>query len=112
MSTRKIVGVEALARIATPQMGFASPAAYVELAERNQRIDALTYVMTRAVAKHVVEFDGLPCSINVSPMSLERVEFADLMEAAVCESGSTASSSRWKSPRAGRSSLACMRSRR
>ena len=68
MSTRKIVGVEALARIATPQMGFASPAAYVELAERNQRIDALTYAMTRAVAKHVVEFDGLPCSINISPM--------------------------------------------
>jgi len=87
MSTRKIVGVEALARIATPQMGFASPAAYVELAERNQRIDALTYAMTRAVAKHVVAFDGLPCSNNISPMSLERVEFADLMEAAIRESG-------------------------
>ena len=87
MATRRIVGAEALARIATPQMGFASPAAYVELAERNQRIDALTFAMARAVAKHVVAFDGLPCSINISPMSLERVEFADQMAAAINEAG-------------------------
>lgn len=87
MATRKIVGAEALARIATPQMGYVSPAAYVELAERNQRIDALTYVMARAVAKHVAEFGGLPCSINISPMSLERVDFADNMAKAVEDAG-------------------------
>ncbi|MBK8839176.1 MAG: EAL domain-containing protein [Hyphomonadaceae bacterium] len=87
MTTRRIVGAEALARIATPQMGFASPAAYVELAERNQRIDALTYAMARAVAKHAVAFEGLPCSINISPISLERTEFADLMEGAINEAG-------------------------
>lgn len=87
METRKIVGAEALARIATPQMGFVSPAAYVELAERNQRIDALTYVMARAVAKHAVTFNGLPCSINISPMSLERPEFPDLMAKAIQEAG-------------------------
>jgi len=87
MMTRKIVGVEALARIATPQMGYASPSAYVELAERNQRIDALTYAMARAVAKHVAGFDGLPCAINISPMSLERIDFADHMAAAINEAG-------------------------
>lgn len=87
MATRRIVGAEALARIATPQMGFVSPAAYVELAERNQRIDALTYAMARAVAKHAVTFGGLPCSINISPMSLERTEFPDLMAKSVEEAG-------------------------
>jgi EAL domain-containing protein (putative c-di-GMP-specific phosphodiesterase class I) len=87
MATRRIVGAEALARIATPQMGFASPAAYVELAVRNERIDALTYAMARAVAKHVREFAGLPCSINVSPISLERADFADLMEKAIGDAG-------------------------
>jgi diguanylate cyclase len=87
MATRKIVGVEALARIATPQMGFASPAAYVELAVRNQRIDALTYAMARAVAKHVVSFGNLPCSINVSPISLETEDFAEQMAKAIGESG-------------------------
>lgn len=86
LATRRIVGAEALARIATPASGLASPAAYVELAERSQRIDALTFVMARQVAKHVAEFDGLPCSINISPLSLERVEFADQMAAAITES--------------------------
>lgn len=87
LATRRIVGVEALARIATPSAGFASPAAYVELAERSQRIDALTFVMTRQVAKHVAEFGGLPCSINISPLSLERPEFADQMAVAITDSG-------------------------
>lgn len=87
LATRKIVGAEALARIATPTSGLASPAAYVELAERNHRIDALTFVMARQVAKHVAEFDGLPCSINISPMSLERADFADHMAAAIADAG-------------------------
>lgn len=87
LATRQIVGAEALARIATPTAGLASPAAYVELAERSQRIDALTFVMARQVAKHVAEFNGLPCSINISPLSLERPEFADQIAAAVTESG-------------------------
>jgi EAL domain-containing protein (putative c-di-GMP-specific phosphodiesterase class I) len=87
LADRRIVGVEALARIATPSAGLASPAAYVELAERSQRIDALTFVMAKQVAKHVAEFGGLPCSINISPLSLERPEFADQVAAAIAESG-------------------------
>ena len=93
LADRRIVGVEALARIATPSAGLASPAAYVELAERSQRIDALTFVMARQVALHlkefghVKEFGDLPCSINISPLSLERPEFADQMAAAIAESG-------------------------
>lgn len=87
MTTRRTVGAEALARIATPQSAHASPAAYVELAERIQRIDALTYTMARAVCKYVATFQGLPCSINVSPVSLSRVEFADELAAAITESG-------------------------
>lgn len=87
LATRRIVGAEALARIATPTSGLVSPAAYVELAERSQRIDALTFVMARQVAKHVAAFDGLPCSINISPLSLERVEFADQIAAAITEAG-------------------------
>jgi EAL domain-containing protein (putative c-di-GMP-specific phosphodiesterase class I) len=84
---RKLVGAEALARIATPQSGLVSPAAYVELAERSERIDALTYVMARAVAAHAAEFNGLPCSINISPMSLERPAFADKVAQAIGDSG-------------------------
>ncbi len=87
LDDRKLVGAEALARIATPQSGLVSPAAYVELAERSERIDALTYVMARAVAGHAVGFNGLPCSINISPMSLERPAFADNIAQAISDSG-------------------------
>lgn len=87
LATRQIVGAEALARIATPTAGLVSPAAYVELAERSQRIDALTFVMAGQVARHAAEFNGLPCSINISPLSLERVEFADQMATAITETG-------------------------
>jgi EAL domain-containing protein (putative c-di-GMP-specific phosphodiesterase class I) len=89
MKTRKIVGAEALARIATPN-ALAAPAPYVELAERNQRIDALTFAMARVTAKHVAEFDAiaaLPCAINVSPVSLEQADFADRMAAVIAEAG-------------------------
>ncbi len=87
LATRRIVGAEALARIATPGAGLASPAAYVELAERSHRIDALTYVMARAVAGHVKDFGGLPCAINISPLSLERVDFAANLAAAIAGAG-------------------------
>ncbi len=87
MQTRGIVGAEALARIAQPAAGHAAPAPYVELAERVQRIDALTLVMARTVAGHVAGFGGLPCSINISPSSLNRPEFADEIAAALTEAG-------------------------
>jgi EAL domain-containing protein (putative c-di-GMP-specific phosphodiesterase class I) len=88
MATGRIAGAEALARIATPQGGASAPAAYVELAERSDRIDALTYAMTRAVGKHVASFaDYLPCSINISPVSLENADFAPAMAALIAEAG-------------------------
>jgi EAL domain-containing protein (putative c-di-GMP-specific phosphodiesterase class I) len=43
--------------------------------------------MARAVAGHVADFNGLPCSINMSPMSLERPGFADQIAKAITDSG-------------------------
>lgn len=85
----KIAGAEALARIASGQT-LAAPGPYVDLAERSHRIDALTLAMARATAKHVASFNAvrnLPCSINISPSSLERAEFAELLAQAVGEAG-------------------------
>ncbi len=87
LPTRAIVGAEALARIASANSGLAAPAGYIELAERSQRIDALTLVMARAVAGHAATFGGLPCSINVSPISLSTAGFADALAAAITQSG-------------------------
>ena len=87
MGTRAIVGAEALARIASPNAGLASPAGYIELAERSQRIDALTLAMARAVAGHAGTFGELPCSINLSPLSLANIPFADALAAAITNTG-------------------------
>lgn len=91
MATGVVTGAEALARIATPHIPYANPVPYVELAERNNRIDALTFAMTRAVARYVADLGStgiyLPCSINISPASLEKLDFPDLMADAVRTAG-------------------------
>lgn len=91
MATGEIAGAEALARIAVTPTEFANPVPYIELAERNNRIDDLTFVLTRIVALHTRDFavDGrpLPVSINVSPVSLTRLGFPDMMANAVEQVG-------------------------
>src|SRR5215510_9719341 len=83
MTDRRICGAEALARISVTQNDFANPVPYIELAERNNRIDDLTFVMARLVALHTKGFfvDGrpLPVSINISPVSLRSLQFPDMM---------------------------------
>lgn len=91
MADGRIAGAEALARIATSPSDFANPVPYVELAERNNRIDDLTIAMTRVVAQHAKGFhiDGqpLPVAINISPVSLSWRDFPDVMAAAVQSAG-------------------------
>lgn len=90
VATRRVTGVEALARIAGPQASLMSPGPYVELAERNNRIDALTLAMARGVATHVADFNriaSVPCAINISPVSLDRPEFAAQIASVVGETG-------------------------
>jgi EAL domain-containing protein (putative c-di-GMP-specific phosphodiesterase class I)/ActR/RegA family two-component response regulator len=95
MADGRIVGAEALARIAVTQTEYANPVPYVELAERNNRIDDLTFVLTRIVALHTKGFfvDGetMPVSINISPLSLTRLNFPDMMANAVAGVGVPAS---------------------
>lgn len=91
MASGRITGAEALARIAVTQTEYANPVPYVELAERNNRIDDLTFVLTRIVALHTKGFfvDGqpLPVSINISPLSLTRLNFPDMMANAMAGVG-------------------------
>lgn len=91
MADGKISGAEALARIAVTQTDFANPVPYVELAERINRIDDLTIAMTRLVAGHARTFfvggQPMPVSINISPASLKRLEFPDLLAEAVQQAG-------------------------
>jgi len=91
MSTGLITGAEALARIAVTPTEFANPVPYVELAERNNRIDELTIALTHIVAKQAKTFFSagkpLPVSINISPISLQRRDFPDILADAVQAAG-------------------------
>ena len=91
MASGVITGAEALARIAITQTEYANPVPYVELAERNNRIDDLTIALTRIVARHTKTFVSagkpLPVSINISPISLKRRDFPDLLAEAVQAAG-------------------------
>ena len=89
IATGKISGFEALARIGAPQ-NLNGPGPYVELAERSNRIDALTFAMMRSVAKIVLDLNeaaNLPCSVNISRSSLEKPEFANQLAAVVTGAG-------------------------
>jgi EAL domain-containing protein (putative c-di-GMP-specific phosphodiesterase class I)/CheY-like chemotaxis protein len=87
MNDGRLAGAEALARIITAPYEFASPVAFVELAERNSRIDGLTLSMARVVARHARHFyvgvRPMPVSINVSPVSLDRLDFPDRLAQAI-----------------------------
>jgi EAL domain-containing protein (putative c-di-GMP-specific phosphodiesterase class I) len=91
----RVTGAEALARIATSPSDFANPVPYVQLAERNNRIDDLTIAMARAVAKYargfLVRNKPLAVSINISPVSLKRLDFPDILKDAVEQAGLPAS---------------------
>lgn len=91
MATGVITGAEALARIAVTATEFANPVPYVELAERNNRIDDLTIALTHAVARHAKTFFSagkpLPVAINISPVSLQRRDFPDILADAVQAAG-------------------------
>ncbi|MFT3724334.1 MAG: EAL domain-containing response regulator [Hyphomonadaceae bacterium] len=91
MATGEITGAEALARIAVSPTELVNPVPYIELAERNNRIDDLTFVLTRIVALHAKGFfvggKPMPVSINISPVSLTRISFPDMMANAVEQIG-------------------------
>jgi len=73
LASRRIVGVEALARIQHPDRGIVYPDLFIARAEELGQIDALTDVVLR---RAVMEFASLDClagatlSVNVSARSL------------------------------------------
>jgi EAL domain-containing protein (putative c-di-GMP-specific phosphodiesterase class I)/FixJ family two-component response regulator len=91
MRTGRISGAEALARIEMPGTPRAAPSSFVELAERTHRIDALTFAMAGVVSRYVASWisDGivLPCSINISPTTLDRIDFPDALARVIERAG-------------------------
>lgn len=91
MRDRRIAGAEALARIAVTSSEVVNPVPYIELAERNGRIDEFTFVLAGIVARRVRGFylgiRPMPVSINISPLSLKRLDFPDQLARTVEAAG-------------------------
>jgi EAL domain-containing protein (putative c-di-GMP-specific phosphodiesterase class I) len=76
--------VEALVRWEDPELGTVEPARFIPLAEQHGLIDALTQWGLRTALRQWLDWreEGIDTSIafNISALSLEQLEFPDLVE--------------------------------
>jgi EAL domain-containing protein (putative c-di-GMP-specific phosphodiesterase class I) len=76
--------VEALVRWEDPELGPIEPSRFVPLAEEHGLIDDLTHWGLRTILKQWIDWheEGIDTSIafNISALSLERLDFPDLVE--------------------------------
>lgn len=91
IATRRLVGVEALARWQHPQHGLLGPAAFIDAAEECDLIVPLTEIMLRKSLQQWQQWqrDGLELglSVNVSMRCLSRLGFPDWIVAETMAAG-------------------------
>jgi EAL domain-containing protein (putative c-di-GMP-specific phosphodiesterase class I) len=91
VATGRIVGVEALARWSSATHGAVAPDVFIPIAEQHGLIDQLTEQMMAAVLRQMrlwtAEGLALRASVNVSMLSLRRLDFPDRLLAQVDASG-------------------------
>ena len=84
LSTRRIVGLEALVRWQHPSLGLLEPAAFIDMAEQTGLIRPLTHAvleqaLRQCAACHAQGMD-LTVAVNVSPRSLMDPRLVDIVE--------------------------------
>ena len=81
LTTRKFIGVEALCRMRHPRLGMVSPDRFIDKAEESELIIHITLAVLRKSMSDWKRWrqSGLDIklSVNVSPISLQQIEFAD-----------------------------------
>jgi diguanylate cyclase (GGDEF)-like protein len=88
LESRRIVGLEALIRWQSPELGLVPPMKFIPLMEETGMIlEAGAWALARAVADHARWLQlGLPAprvAVNVSPIQLRKRDFVSTVEAAV-----------------------------
>jgi len=82
-----IIGVEALARWDSPELGLVPPAAFVQVAEETGLIDALGMFTIRRAFEDSRRWPGLRVAVNVSAVQLRAGDFVDRIDALAREVG-------------------------
>jgi len=89
--TRRVVGVEALARWTDPMLGRVGPDEFIPVAEQSGLIDALgAHVLRRAledVTANRAQLAGINLAVNVSPIQLRHADFGQRLMRLVNERG-------------------------
>ncbi|MCR3956129.1 MAG: EAL domain-containing protein [Gudongella sp.] len=82
LTTKRITGFEALARLKLEDLGFVSPLEFIDIAERRQLIYDLGRIILKESCEfisgaHAMGFDDIGVSINISGIQLLRKEFVE-----------------------------------
>ena len=88
-SSRQIIGVEALLRWNSPELGHVNPAVFVSVAEEFGLIDELGMAVLFAACGQAAFWPGLKMSVNVSPAQFSNAAFIDTISAAMARAGIT-----------------------
>jgi diguanylate cyclase (GGDEF)-like protein len=92
LETDTLVGVEALVRWIHPELGFISPAEFVEISEANGYIDKLGFwVLSQACADALHLPSHMTVAVNVSPLQFIRCDIVQMVKDALARSGLPAS---------------------
>jgi diguanylate cyclase len=86
-SGEKIVGVEALARWPHPTRGLISPAEFIPIAEHSGLIIELGARVLRRACNDGKAWPDLTVAVNVSPLQFRQLDFVDVVERILVETG-------------------------
>jgi diguanylate cyclase (GGDEF)-like protein len=86
-SGEKVVGVEALARWPHPTRGLVSPAEFIPIAEHSGLIIELGMRVLRRACLEGKAWPGITVSVNVSPLQFRRLDFVNMVERTLMETG-------------------------
>ncbi len=81
LTTRKFIGVEALCRMRHPRLGMVSPDRFIDKAEESELIIHITLAVLKKSMSDWKKWRqaglDIKLSVNVSPIALQQIEFAD-----------------------------------
>jgi diguanylate cyclase (GGDEF)-like protein len=84
---RSVRSYEALVRWRHPVRGIVAPGHFIPIAEESDLIDKLGEWVLRRVCRDLWRLGGFPVALNVSPMQLRRVDFAERFAAVLRDTG-------------------------
>jgi diguanylate cyclase (GGDEF)-like protein len=86
-ANRSVRSYEALLRWRHPVRGVIPPGQFIPIAEESDLVDKLGEWVLRRVCKDLWVLGGSPVAVNVSPMQLRRVDFAERFAAVLRDTG-------------------------